>query len=181
MSGPGGPLPQERPSDVEAVLLVGEDTLILDRPRYHGDPARVVPIAGARGPDPAARRGPAGGGGRNQPGIGRGRLTVAQVEAMNLRVEQLLGPMETWRYCPHAPSAGWACHTPAPGLVMAAAADLGVAPDRVVVIGDIGSDMEAANAAGALGTLAPSPRTLMDEVVGAPLVGESLGEAGVPA
>ncbi|WP_372442600.1 HAD hydrolase-like protein [Streptomyces pactum] len=44
-----------------------------------------------------------------------------------------------------------------PGLVHAACRRLGVTPRRTVVIGDIGSDLDAARAAGALGILVPTP------------------------
>ena len=40
---------------------------------------------------------------------------------MNARVEELLGPFDTWQVCPHAPDDGCGCRKPAPGLVLAAA------------------------------------------------------------
>ena len=103
----------------------------------------------------------------NQSGIGRGLLTPAQVAAVNRRVEQLLGPLGPWLICPHGPDDGCSCRKPAPGLILAAARRLGVAPARCAVIGDIGADVAAAHAAGARGVLVPTPRTRPAEVAAA--------------
>jgi histidinol phosphatase-like enzyme len=100
----------------------------------------------------------------NQSGIGRGAITAAQVDRVNARVDERLGPFDTWRYCGHAPADACACRMPAPGLVLRAAADLGVLAHEVAVIGDIGTDIRAAQAAGAVGILVPSARTLRAEV-----------------
>lgn len=103
----------------------------------------------------------------NQSGVARGLLTQSQVTAVNRRVEDLLGPVATWAVCPHAPEDGCECRKPKPGLVLEAAARLGVAPDRCVLVGDIGADVEAARAAGARGILVPTPATLPEEVAAA--------------
>jgi histidinol-phosphate phosphatase family protein len=104
-------------------------------------------------------------------------VTREQVDAVNARVGELLGPFDTWQVCPHAPDDGCACRKPAPGMVAAAAAELGVRPYEVVVVGDIGSDVDAAHAAGARAVLVPNERTLPDEVEAAPVRAESLQEA----
>jgi beta-phosphoglucomutase-like phosphatase (HAD superfamily) len=49
-------------------------------------------------------------------------------------------------------------------MVSAAAQALGVPPERCVMIGDIGSDVQAALAAGARAVLVPTDRTLTAEV-----------------
>ena len=54
--------------------------------------------------------------------------------------------------------------SPRPGMVKAACAELDVDPARCVVIGDIGADVEAAAAAGAVGILVPTPVTRRAEV-----------------
>jgi histidinol-phosphate phosphatase family protein len=113
----------------------------------------------------------------NQSGVGRGLLTRAQVDAVNARVEELLGPFDTWQVCPHAPDDGCACRKPGPGLVLAAAADLGVAPWRCAVVGDIGADVGAALAAGATPVLVPTPLTRPEEVAAAPVVAADLAGA----
>jgi ADP-heptose:LPS heptosyltransferase len=100
----------------------------------------------------------------NQSGVGRGLLSATDVAAVNNRVEQLLGPFDGWYVCPHGPQDGCACRKPAPGLVLSAAAGLGVSPRRCVVVGDIGSDVDAARAAGAVGVLVPNQATRPVEV-----------------
>jgi len=160
-----------------AILLDRDDTLIVDVP-YNGDPAKVEPMPGAR---EALERLRAAGIPTavvsNQSGIGRGLLTRAQVEAVNAKVEQLLGPLGPWVCCPHAPEDGCDCRKPAPGLIREAARRLGVAPERCVVIGDIGADVEAARAAGARAVLVPTPRTRPEEVAAAPATAPDLATA----
>src|SRR5690606_4474901 len=100
----------------------------------------------------------------------RGYLTAAQHRAVRARVEQIFGPFDTWQVCPHDGTAGCSCRKPRPGLVLAAAADLGIAPENCVVVGDIGADVGAAQAAGAVGVLVPTEQTRPAEVAAAPLV-----------
>jgi histidinol-phosphate phosphatase family protein len=164
--------------DVRAVLFDRDDTLVRDLPRYNGDPELVQPLPGAA--EAVARVREAGlltGVVSNQSGIGRGYVTVEQVERVNARVDELVGPFDTWQYCPHTPTDACRCRKPAPGLVHAACQALGVHTHHAVLIGDIGSDVQAAQAAGAVGILVPSPRTLRAEVRDAPLVAWSLAEA----
>jgi histidinol-phosphate phosphatase family protein len=113
----------------------------------------------------------------NQSGVGAGRITEQDVQAVNDRVEELLGPFEVWQVCPHQPDDGCDCRKPAPGMVKTACADLGVDPSRCVVVGDIGGDVEAAQAAGASGILVPTPTTRPDEVAAAEQVSRSLRAA----
>ena len=110
----------------------------------------------------------------NQSGVARGRLTMADVEAVNRRVEELLGPLGPWLVCPHGPDDGCDCRKPAPGLVLRAAEALGMNPQRCAVVGDIGADVEAALAAGARPILVPTPRTRRCEVRAAPEVAADL-------
>jgi histidinol-phosphate phosphatase family protein len=160
-----------------AVLLDRDGTLIEDVP-YNGDPDRVVPMTGAR--DAVERLRAASmplGVVSNQSGVGRGLLRPAEVAAVNARVEELLGPLGPWAVCPHGPEEGCGCRKPAPGLVLEAAARLGVDPRHCAVVGDIGADVEAARAAGARGVLVPTGRTLPDEIEGAPEVAPDLPSA----
>jgi histidinol-phosphate phosphatase family protein len=151
-----------------AVLLDRDGTLVVDVP-YNGDPARVRPMPGARRAlDRLRAAGVRLAVVSNQSGIGRGILTEHEVEAVNRRVEELLGPLGPWLVCPHAPDDGCDCRKPAPGLVLAAARQLGVDPERCAVVGDIGADVEAARAVGARAVLVPTPRTLREEVDAAP-------------
>jgi HAD superfamily hydrolase (TIGR01662 family) len=162
------------PARPAAVLFDRDGTLVVDVP-YNGDPARVEPVPGAR--EALARLREAGvptAVVSNQSGIARGLLTSDDVEAVNARVDELLGPLGPWAYCPHGPDEGCGCRKPAPGLVLRAAAALGVEPSACVVIGDIGADVEAARAAGARGILVPTPRTRREEVEAADEVADDL-------
>ena len=161
----------------DAVLLDRDGTLIHDVP-YNGDPDRVEPVAGA---GEAVERLRAAGVRlaviSNQSGVARGLLRVDQVDAVNRRVEDLLGPLGPWLICPHGASDGCDCRKPRPGLVLAAAQKLGVRPERCVVIGDVGADVEAAHAAGARSVLVPTARTRVQEVAAAPHTASTLLEA----
>ena len=66
---------------------------------------------------------------------------------------------------------------PEPGLVVQAAEALQVDPSRCALIGDIGSDVEAAQAAGARAILVPTHVTRAEEVRRAPEVARTLTEA----
>ncbi|MGP3999453.1 D-glycero-alpha-D-manno-heptose-1,7-bisphosphate 7-phosphatase [Streptomyces sp. 8N706] len=154
-------------SGLAALLFDRDGTLVEDVP-YNGDPALVRLMPGARAALEAVRaRGLAVGVVSNQSGVARGLLTREQVEAVQRRVEALLGPFDVWVVCPHGPADGCGCRKPAPGLVHAACAHLGVEPGRAAVIGDIGADVEAARAAGARGVLVPTSVTRAREIAAA--------------
>jgi histidinol-phosphate phosphatase family protein len=164
------------PPQPAAVLFDRDGTLIHDVP-YNGDPERVAPLPGA--PDAVAALREAGigvGVVTNQAGVGRGMITQAQLAAVNARVDSLTGPFGAWQVCPHRPEDGCECRKPAPGLITAAAAALGVTAAECVVIGDIGADVAAARAAGARAVLVPAPATRQEERRGVPCAA-SLTEA----
>ena len=148
---------QARHALFDAVLLDRDGTLIEDVP-YNGDPDKVRPVPGARAAlDRLRAAGLRLGVVTNQSGLARGLFTARQLARCTRRVEELLGPFDTWQVCPHddaRPAAPAASR--APGLVHAAARALGTVPDRCVLIGDIGRDMTAALAAGAAGVLVPT-------------------------
>ena len=91
----------------------------------------------------------------NQSCVGRGLLSPARLtELMAHVVEQTQRRglvLDAWYCCPHAPADGCACRKPAPGLLTAAAAELGVDLARSYFIGDQPTDMEAAARAGVHG------------------------------
>ncbi|MGY1812783.1 HAD-IIIA family hydrolase [Blastococcus sp. SYSU D00820] len=152
----------------DLVLFDRDGTLVRDYP-YNGDPALVKPVPGAREAVDALRaRGVRVGVVSNQSGVARGLITREQVDACMARLDELLGPFETVQVCPHGPDDGCDCRKPAPGMVRAACEELGVAPARCVVIGDIAADVEAAAAAGASGIMVPTPVTRREEVAAAP-------------
>lgn len=161
-AGPWPPLPR-------AVLFDRDGTLVRDVP-YNADPARVVPMPGAAEAVAALRaRGIRVGVVTNQSGVGQGRLTLTQLTEVNRRVDELTGPFGTWQACPHRAGEGCGCRKPAPGLITAAADDLGVPVAECVVIGDIAADVAAARAAGARGILVPTPATRAGELDGLPV------------
>jgi histidinol-phosphate phosphatase family protein len=163
--------PDRRPA---AVLLDRDGTLVVDVP-YNGDPARVVPMPGAREALDRLRahRVPLAVV-SNQSGVARGSLTLAQVDAVNRRIEEVLGPLGPWFICPHGPGEGCGCRKPSPGLVLRAADALGVEARHCALIGDTGADVEAARAAGARPILVPTPVTRREEVVAAPEIATDL-------
>jgi histidinol-phosphate phosphatase family protein len=170
-------MPLLRPDGPAAVLFDRDATLVVDVP-YNSDPELVEPMPTAL--DAVRTLRAAGlplGVVSNQSGVARGLITPAQLDAVNARVDDIFGGFDTWQVCPHGTDDGCACRKPQPGLVLAAAAALGVAPADVVVVGDIGSDLGAAAAAGARGVLVPTPVTRDDEVAQAPLVAATLAEA----
>ena len=152
------------------MLFDRDGTLVVDVP-YCADPALVTPVPTARAALALLRAaGIRVGVVSNQSGIARGLLDREQVDAVNRRVDALLGPFDVWQVCPHGPDDGCACRKPEPGMVLAAASRLGVAPGDVAVVGDIGADVGAARAAGARSVLVPTPVTMPEEVDAAPVV-----------
>jgi histidinol-phosphate phosphatase family protein len=161
----------------ELVLFDRDGTLVRDFP-YNGNPDWIRPMDGAREAlDRLRSHGVRTGVVTNQSGVARGLITAAQVDACNARLVELLGPFDTVQVCPHGPDDGCTCRKPAPGMVLAACAELGVAPARCVVIGDVAADIEAATAAGAVGILVPTPVTRRQEVAAAARRAEDLATA----
>lgn len=162
---------------LRGILFDRDATLVVDVP-YNGDPALVEPMPTAL--DAVARAREAGlalGVVTNQSGIARGIIAREQAEAVNRRVDEVFGGFDVWMLCPHGPEDGCDCRKPAPGMVLDAAAALGLPADSLAVIGDIGADMGAAAAAGARGVLVPTPITRQEEVTAAPLRAATLLEA----
>jgi histidinol-phosphate phosphatase family protein len=160
-----------------AVLFDRDGTLVIDDPNLR-EPERLRLVPGARAA--LGRLRAAGievGVVTNQPRIGEGTLPAAALAAIHARLEELAGPFATIGACPHRASDGCTCRKPQPGLVTAAANALGVETSDCIVIGDIGSDMEAARAAGARAILVPTPVTLRAEIEAAPVLARDLAQA----
>jgi len=161
----------------ELVLFDRDGTLVHDV-AYNGDPDAVVPVPGARAAlDRLRAEGVAVGLITNQSGVARGMIRSEQVRAVNDRVASLLGPFVTVQVCEHGPDDGCERRKPSPGMVLAAAREVGVRPERCAVVGDIGSDVEAGLAAGARAVLVPTPVTRPEEVAAAPWVAGDIEEA----
>lgn len=147
-----------------AVLFDRDETVVVDVP-FNGDPERVEPAPNARllldrlraAGLPLAIV-------SNQSGIGRGFVTAEQVDAVNRRVDELLGPFAGFFVCPHAPEDECECRKPKAKLILDAARALGVEPDCCVVVGDRESDVEAARNAGAIPLKISGPAGLGEAV-----------------
>lgn len=136
----------------------------MDEP-FNGDPEKVVPAPKARALlDRLRAAGLPLAVVSNQSGIARGFITAAQVEAVNRRVDELLGPFAGFFVCPHDDADACECRKPKPKLILDAARSLGVDPACCVVIGDRESDVEAARAAGAIPIKVDGPAGLGDAV-----------------
>jgi histidinol-phosphate phosphatase family protein len=162
---------------LRAVLFDRDGTLVADVPGNR-DPARVTLLPGAR----AALGRLRAAGVRlavvtNQGRVGSGELRLEDVERVNQRVAELLGPFEGFFVCPHAPDAECGCRKPRPGLVERALGALGVAPDEAALVGDTAADLHAARAARVRSILVPNAVTRPTEVRAAPEVALDLESA----
>lgn len=95
----------------------------------------------------------------NQSGLARGMYTEAQYQALTTEMCQALkeagAPVEAVYHCPHHPKGvvpalaiECDCRKPAPGMLIKAAAELGLSLPDSFMVGDKPSDMAAARAAG---------------------------------
>ena len=149
---------------VLAVLFDRDDTIIEDGP-FLNDPKGVRPMPGAADAlDRLRARGLLLAVVTNQSGVARGLISPQQLRAVNAEVDAALGPFDTWQVCIHDDDDRCRCRKPRPGMVLAAAAALGVPPQRCVMIGDTGGDVHAALAANARAVLVPTSRTRAAEI-----------------
>lgn len=142
------------------MLFDRDETIVVDVP-FNGDPARVEPAPNARALlDRLRAAGLRLAVVSNQSGVGRGYITAEQVDAVNRRIDELLGPFDGFFVCPHAPEDACECRKPKPKLIFDATRALGVDPARCYVVGDRDSDVEAARNAGAIPIKIAGPREL---------------------
>ncbi len=99
----------------------------------------------------------------NQSGVARGLFTLAEMDAFHALMRDALAAegaeIDAIYACPYLPDAPVAEFShpnhpdrkPNPGMLLRAMADLGLDPDRSIMIGDKDSDMEAARRAGVTG------------------------------
>jgi D-glycero-D-manno-heptose 1,7-bisphosphate phosphatase len=83
----------------------------------------------------------------NQPDVGNGLVARSEVEAMHRQIESSLS-VDRIEVCFHAHADNCACRKPKPGMLLSAAAALGLDLGRSVMVGDRNSDMAAGKAAG---------------------------------
>jgi D-glycero-D-manno-heptose 1,7-bisphosphate phosphatase len=142
-----------------AVFLDKDGTLIVDVP-YNVDPTLIRLTDGAIGGLRALHEA-----GyllvvvSNQSGVARGIFEAPALHAVEARLRTLLGaagvPLAGFYFCPHHPggaveqyAVSCECRKPAPGLLLRAAADLGINVRRSWLVGDILHDIEAGRRAG---------------------------------
>ena len=98
----------------------------------------------------------------NQSGVGRGILTLKDLEAIHARLEGLLeqddAALDAIYFCPHHPEDGCRCRKPARGMVDRAVSELQVDLRRSYLIGDHARDVQLAKAVGAKAILVTSGR-----------------------
>lgn len=89
----------------------------------------------------------------NQSGLGRGLLTLDDLNAMHQRLHDRLaefgGYIDAIFFCPHSPEEQCGCRKPRPGLLLSVRERFGVAASDLLVIGDSLRDLESAWVAGA--------------------------------
>jgi D-glycero-D-manno-heptose 1,7-bisphosphate phosphatase len=83
----------------------------------------------------------------NQPDVGRGLILRSEVEAMHEILQREL-PIDALKVCFHRQDDHCDCRKPKPGMILAAADELGIDLARSFMIGDRASDVEAGRAAG---------------------------------
>jgi histidinol-phosphate phosphatase family protein len=139
-----------------AVFLDKDGTLVENVP-YNVDPARVSLAPGAgRALALLLRRGFQLFVVSNQPGVSLGLFPAAALTPVSQRIQQLARAegacVHGFYYCTHAPASqgrpACSCRKPAPGLVLQAAAQHGIALQSSWFIGDILDDVEAGHRAG---------------------------------
>jgi D,D-heptose 1,7-bisphosphate phosphatase len=100
----------------------------------------------------------------NQSGVARGYFDEAFVDAVHERLRGMLrqegASLDGIYFCPHHPTEGseryvrnCTCRKPAPGMLLKAAEELSIDPERSFMIGDTVKDIEAGSKFGARGIL----------------------------
>ena len=89
----------------------------------------------------------------NQSGVGRGIVTLKDLEAIHARLQGLLeqegAALDAIYFCPHHPNDGCRCRKPNVGMVERAVSELQLDLRRSYLIGDHARDIQLANRVGA--------------------------------
>lgn len=169
-------------------LILDRDGTLIEHVPYLSDPGDVRLLPGVREAlQTACEAGAMLFLHSNQSGVGRGRFDLAAVNTCNQRLIELLdrGPVPFAQICiaPEAPDQPSAYRKPSPLFAREIMRDYGLSPERVCYIGDRGSDLATAHAAGTRGVgVATGLDDLRAELAALGLTGEfpvfdSLGEA----
>ncbi|MDB5313708.1 MAG: gmhB 3 [Gemmataceae bacterium] len=141
-------------------IFLDRDGVVVEDTHYLGSPEQVQLVPGSA--DAIASLNQAGWPVvvvTNQSGVARGLFTAGAVDAVHAHLSELLAGygarIEAFYFCPHYPTADveayrsdCACRKPKPGMLLRAAADLGLDLGRSWMVGDRASDLEAGAAAG---------------------------------
>ena len=114
------------PDNIAEMFIVPDAAQALERLRQHG--FRLIVAT-------------------NQPDIARGRLTRAQVDAMNGYLRSKL-PLDAIEMCTHDDADHCDCRKPKPGLLLHAAEREGLDLSQSFMVGDRYRDIEAGHSAG---------------------------------
>jgi D-glycero-D-manno-heptose 1,7-bisphosphate phosphatase len=83
----------------------------------------------------------------NQPDVGQGLIPRSEVDAMHEIMAREL-PLDAVKACFHRQGDNCDCRKPKPGMILAAASELGIDLARSFMVGDRNSDVAAGRAAG---------------------------------
>jgi D-glycero-D-manno-heptose 1,7-bisphosphate phosphatase len=138
---------------MKLIILDRDGTINEDRDDFVKSPDEWVPIPGAL--EAIARLNHAGWHAvvaSNQSGLGRGTFDMATLNAMHLKMNQLLakqgGRIDAVFFCPHAADEACDCRKPKPGLFEQIGERFGIALEGVPVVGDSLRDLQAGAAVG---------------------------------
>jgi D-glycero-D-manno-heptose 1,7-bisphosphate phosphatase len=138
---------------MKLIILDRDGTINEDRDDYVKSPDEWVPIPGSL--EAIARLNHAGWHtvvATNQSGLGRGTFDMATLNAMHVKMNQLLakqgGRIDAVFFCPHTPEDGCSCRKPLPGLFEQIGERFGVPLRDVPVVGDSLRDLQAGAAVG---------------------------------
>jgi D-glycero-D-manno-heptose 1,7-bisphosphate phosphatase len=130
------------------IILDRDGTINEDRDDYVKSPEEWIPIPGAL--EAIARLNHAGWHtvvATNQSGLGRGLFDMSTLNAMHVKMNQLLakqgGRIDAVFFCPHAPADACHCRKPMPGLFEQIGERFGVDLADVPVVGDTRRDLQA--------------------------------------
>ena len=138
---------------VKLIILDRDGTINEDRDDYVKSADEWVPVPGAL--EAIARLNHAGWHtvvATNPSGLGRGLFDMSALNAMHLKMNQLLakhgGRIDAVFFCPHAPSDGCTCRKPLPGLFEQIGERFDVDLNDVIMVGDSLTDLQAGVAVG---------------------------------
>ncbi len=160
-SGVSGSNQTNQTNEINQINVLDGVTVFLDRdgtlnydPGYLKVAAELKLLAGV-GPALARLK---GAGARlvvvtNQSGVGRGIVTLKDLEAIHARLQGLLeqedAALDAIYFCPHHPDAGCRCRKPNVGMVERAVSELQLDLRRSYLIGDHARDIQLAHRVGA--------------------------------